>query len=110
MITMECRHVWTIEGLAALAGSDRSTGEEACRGLIASQRISAVFDAFISCDAIQCGICTPGQVISAIAFAGELTDADDASIRYRMGGSLCRCTGYGSILRAIRQISENGSG
>jgi xanthine dehydrogenase YagT iron-sulfur-binding subunit len=76
--------------------------------------------AFLEHDAFQCGYCTPGQIVSAVAMlqearegrpsqvtedldaAPELTDAE---IRERMSGNICRCSAYPNILAAIRQVA-----
>jgi aerobic-type carbon monoxide dehydrogenase small subunit (CoxS/CutS family) len=59
-------------------------------------------DAFVRADAVQCGFCTPGQIVSAVALvrASEHPSADE--IRHRMAGNLCRCGTYTKIEEAIR--------
>jgi xanthine dehydrogenase YagT iron-sulfur-binding subunit len=59
-------------------------------------------DAFVRADAVQCGFCTPGQIVSAVALveAHEQPSADE--IRHRMAGNLCRCGTYPKIEEAIR--------
>jgi carbon-monoxide dehydrogenase small subunit len=74
--------VWTVEGLAR---------EEP--GLIR---------AFVENEGMQCGICTPGQVMAAAALAREEPAATDAKIREQMAGNLCRCTGYQTIAASVR--------
>ncbi len=59
--------------------------------------------AFIDQDAFQCGYCTPGQIISAIACVQERHAETDADIRDYMSGNLCRCAAYPHIVAAIRQ-------
>jgi xanthine dehydrogenase YagT iron-sulfur-binding subunit len=59
--------------------------------------------AFIDHDAFQCGYCTPGQIMSAIACVQEGNANDDDSIREYMSGNLCRCAAYPNIVAAIRQ-------
>jgi len=58
--------------------------------------------AFIDHDALQCGYCTPGQVMAAIACVREGHATSDAQIREYMSGNLCRCGAYAGILEAIR--------
>jgi aerobic-type carbon monoxide dehydrogenase small subunit (CoxS/CutS family) len=55
--------------------------------------------AFVAEGAAQCGICTPGMILAASVIP---PGADDAAVRMHLAGNLCRCTGYGSILRAVR--------
>jgi carbon-monoxide dehydrogenase small subunit len=64
--------------------------------------LNAVQQAFVAHEGLQCGICTPGQVISACALLKENPHPTEGEIRHWMAGNLCRCTGYQSILRAIR--------
>jgi xanthine dehydrogenase YagT iron-sulfur-binding subunit len=59
--------------------------------------------AFIDQDAFQCGYCTPGQILSAIACVDEGHAGSDAEIREHMSGNLCRCAAYPHIVAAINQ-------
>ncbi len=63
--------------------------------------------AFVTEGAAQCGICTPGMLVAASVLPPA---ADDAQIRTGLAGNLCRCTGYGSILRAVRAAVRPASG
>jgi len=59
--------------------------------------------AFIDCDALQCGYCTPGQIMSAIACEREGHAGSDAQIREHMSGNLCSRAAYPNILAALRE-------
>ena len=59
-------------------------------------------DAFVRADAIQCGFCTPGQIVSAVALVQARPDPGTDEIRHRMAGNLCRCGTYPKIEEAIR--------
>jgi xanthine dehydrogenase YagT iron-sulfur-binding subunit len=59
--------------------------------------------AFIDNDAFQCGYCTPGQIMSAVACVSEGHANSDADIREYMSGNLCRCAAYPNIVAAVRQ-------
>ena len=59
--------------------------------------------AFLEQDAYQCGYCTPGQILSAIACVQEGHAGDDAAIREYMSGNLCRCAAYPKIVAAVKQ-------
>jgi xanthine dehydrogenase YagT iron-sulfur-binding subunit len=83
------RRVATIEGLAA-AGDD----------------LHPVQAAFLEQDAFQCGYCTPGQIMSAVACIREGHAGSDAEIREYMSGNLCRCGAYPHIVAAVRQAAE----
>jgi xanthine dehydrogenase YagT iron-sulfur-binding subunit len=60
-----------------------------------------VQQAFIDNDAFQCGYCTPGQVISAVACIAEGHATDEATVREWMSGNLCRCSAYPQITAAV---------
>jgi xanthine dehydrogenase YagT iron-sulfur-binding subunit len=62
--------------------------------------------AFIDQDGFQCGFCTPGQIMSAIACVREGHAQTDADIREYMSGNLCRCAAYPKIVEAIKQAIE----
>lgn len=59
--------------------------------------------AFVDRDALQCGYCTPGQIMSAIGCVNEGHAANDEDIREYMSGNLCRCAAYPNIVAAVRQ-------
>jgi xanthine dehydrogenase YagT iron-sulfur-binding subunit len=68
---------------------------------------AALQRAFVTRDGLQCGYCTPGQICSAVAMLADLDDGarlDDAEIRERMAGNLCRCGAYNGIVAAIRDV------
>ena len=77
-------------------------------GLAQGDNLHPMQTAFVRNDAFQCGYCTPGQIMSAIALQKEGGDATDAEIREGMSGNLCRCAAYPNIVAAIRQ--EQGTG
>ena len=58
-------------------------------------------DAFVRADALQCGFCTPGQIVSASALVAESPEPTREGIRHRMAGNLCRCGTYPKIEEAI---------
>ena len=83
--------VWTAEGIA-LARPE-------------------VTDAFVRCEGMQCGICTPGQVVAAAAALDELgPDAGEEQLREYLIGNLCRCTGYNTIISAARAAGAAARG
>jgi carbon-monoxide dehydrogenase small subunit len=71
-------------------------------GLETGSGLTPLQSAFIDHGGIQCGFCTPGQVIAATALLARRPDPTDAEIDAWMAGNLCRCTGYAGIRRAIR--------
>ncbi|HSY88910.1 MAG TPA: (2Fe-2S)-binding protein [Verrucomicrobiae bacterium] len=86
---VEGREITTIEGLAQPGGE-----------------LHPVQAAFLEQDGFQCGYCTPGQIMSAVACIREGHAGSDAEIREYMSGNLCRCGAYPHIVAAVRQAAE----
>jgi xanthine dehydrogenase YagT iron-sulfur-binding subunit len=63
--------------------------------------------AFLQHDGYQCGYCTSGQIMSAVALLKEPCGADDASVRELMSGNICRCGAYANIIAAIQNVRKN---
>ena len=61
-----------------------------------------MIDAFVRADAVQCGFCTPGQIVSAVALVERTPAPSSDEIRHAMAGNLCRCGTYPKIEEAIR--------
>ncbi|WP_083918676.1 (2Fe-2S)-binding protein [Mesorhizobium metallidurans] len=87
-VQAEGRAVTSIEGLAQEDGT-----------------LHAVQAAFLEQDAFQCGYCTPGQIMSAVACIREGHAGSDDEIREYMAGNLCRCGAYPHIVAAVRQAA-----
>jgi xanthine dehydrogenase YagT iron-sulfur-binding subunit len=85
------RHVTTIEGVAAANG-----------------QLHPMQQAFLDHDALQCGYCTPGQIMSAIACVAEGHAGSADEIREYMSGNLCRCGAYVGIVAAIQDVASRG--
>jgi aerobic-type carbon monoxide dehydrogenase small subunit (CoxS/CutS family) len=62
--------------------------------------------AFADQGALQCGFCTPGQIVRGVALLREGLPDDDGELRHRMSGNVCRCTGYVGIMQALRDAAE----
>ncbi len=75
-------------------------------GLAQGGALTPLQEAFITEGGFQCGICTPGQIITATALLTARPKPTDADISEWMMGSLCRCTGYHGITRAIKKAVE----
>ncbi len=75
-------------------------------GLENSGRLSPLQISFLDHGAFQCGFCTPGMLISAVALLRENPNPSEEEIRGGIHGNLCRCTGYNSIVRAIKAVAE----
>jgi len=75
-------------------------------GLAEGNRLHPVQQAFVDEDAMQCGYCTSGMVISAAALLGRDPRPDEISIRDALAGNLCRCGVYGRAIRAVQRAAE----
>ena len=64
--------------------------------------------AFVEHDAFQCGFCTPGQIMSAVALIAEGRARNDDEIREAMSGNICRCGAYPNIVAAIAAARDAG--
>jgi xanthine dehydrogenase YagT iron-sulfur-binding subunit len=79
-------------------------------GLAKDHELHPVQEAFIRHDGFQCGYCTPGQIMSAVALLEEGRAGSDEEIREFMSGNLCRCGAYPNIVAAIREAAGRGDG
>jgi aerobic carbon-monoxide dehydrogenase small subunit len=75
-------------------------------GIASGAQLHAVQEAFLECGGAQCGICTPGMVIAAVALIDRHPSPSDAEIREGLAGNLCRCTGYQKIFAAVVRACE----
>jgi carbon-monoxide dehydrogenase small subunit len=67
-----------------------------------------VRDAFVAHGAVQCGYCTPGMEMTALALVRQAAPTDRAAIRQALSGNLCRCTGYVKIIDAVENAASEG--
>ncbi|HEX4665456.1 MAG TPA: 2Fe-2S iron-sulfur cluster-binding protein [Chthoniobacterales bacterium] len=75
-------------------------------GIGQPENLHPVQAAFVACDAYQCGYCTPGQIMSAVALLEEPCGAADAEVKEFMSGNICRCGAYPNIVAAIQKVRE----
>ena len=75
-------------------------------GLADGHRLHPLQAAFVEQGAVQCGFCTPGFVLSAYALLRSNSSPTDEEILTALEGNLCRCTGYGKIVSAVRSAAE----
>ena len=94
---------------AALDGADVETIE----GVSQSGEMRDLQDAFIARNACQCGYCTPGMLMTSVAFLKKHPTPTEDEIRLAISGNLCRCTGYVNIVKAIQhaaaKLQQGGS-
>ncbi len=88
-VAAQGRDIRTIEGLSGADGA-----------------LHPMQAAFVAHDALQCGYCTPGQIMSAVACVTEGHTRTDAEIREYMSGNLCRCGAYPNIVAAVRDVAQ----
>ncbi|MEE1764272.1 MULTISPECIES: (2Fe-2S)-binding protein [unclassified Streptomyces] len=85
----------------AAGGTDSQTGE--------GGELSPIQQAFIDAGAVQCGFCTPGLLVAADEMLERTPNPSDADIREALSGNLCRCTGYETIMDAVRLAAARQS-
>ena len=88
--------------LSCITLAHRATGREVTT--IEGLREHPMVDAFVRADAVQCGFCTPGQIVSAVALVETIPHPSTEEIRHRMAGNLCRCGTYPKIEQAILAV------
>lgn len=79
-------------------------------GLASGDALHPVQQGFLECHGLQCGFCTPGMVLSAVALLEENPDPSDDEIRRALEGNLCRCTGYQTIVDSVRWAAAHPGG
>jgi xanthine dehydrogenase YagT iron-sulfur-binding subunit len=104
-VLLDGRRVVSCLMLAAQCDGRQVTTVE---GLSKDGDLHPVQAAFIRHDAFQCGYCTSGQVMSAVALLAEGRAGSDEEIREFMSGNLCRCGAYPNIVAAIRDVADAG--
>jgi carbon-monoxide dehydrogenase small subunit len=77
-------------------------------GVAAGDRLHAVQEAFIAHGGAQCGICTPGMVLAAVALLSRTPDPTPDDVRAALAGNLCRCTGYVRIFESVLHACRAG--
>ena len=98
----------TVEPIYAcltLAAAHEGESVTTIEGLAPAGGLHPVQAAFVEHDAVQCGYCTPGQVLAAVALLARQPDPSDDDITRGMSGNLCRCGTYPKIARAIRSAA-----
>ncbi|MCM2304896.1 MAG: (2Fe-2S)-binding protein [Elusimicrobia bacterium] len=81
---------------------------ETVESLGVPEKLSKLQAGFLACGGAQCGICTPGMLMTAHAHLKSGGKADDASVRTALSGNLCRCTGYQDIVKSVIKAAKGG--
>ncbi|HLF77694.1 MAG TPA: (2Fe-2S)-binding protein [Dehalococcoidia bacterium] len=87
---------------AEVEGANLTTVE----GLATEDGLTPLQQCFLEEAALQCGICTPGFLVSSTALLSQNPNPSEHEIRFWLSGNLCRCTGYDKIVRAVQRASE----
>ncbi len=88
----------------SFAAMHEGSAVETIEGLGTPERLHPMQAAFVEHDAYQCGYCTPGQIMSAVALLAEPCGPADADVAECMSGNICRCGAYQNIVAAIQSV------
>ena len=88
-----------------LAAAVEGRAVETVESLADGDRLHPVQQAFVDAGAVQCGFCTPGLIVATYALLRRNPAPSELEVREALSGNLCRCTGYGRILEAVRLAS-----
>ena len=99
-VLVDGRAVKSCNMLAVQAAGAKVTTIE---GLAQGDTLHPMQAAFKKHHGLQCGFCTPGMVMSAVALAGTMKNPTDEQVREALDGNFCRCTGYHNIVKAVQQ-------
>ena len=102
-VLVDERRIYACLALAVMQEGKEITTIE---GIAAHGELHPLQRAFIEHDALQCGYCTPGQIMSALGLIAEGRAGDEASIKDGMSGNLCRCGAYPHIVAAIAEAAR----
>jgi aerobic-type carbon monoxide dehydrogenase small subunit (CoxS/CutS family) len=103
MMLLDGKPVNSCSYLALQADGRKVTTVE---GLADGDELAPLQRAFLERGGVQCGFCTPGMLISATALLRANPDPSEDDVRIAVSGNLCRCTGYGGIVRAVREVAD----
>ncbi len=98
-----------VNSCLALAVMQQGRQITTIEGVARGDALHPVQAAFVEHDGFQCGYCTPGQIMSAVACIQEGHAGADADVREWMSGNICRCGAYTNIVAAVRQAAERGA-
>jgi len=93
-----------VNACLVLASQIRGKNILTVEGLAKDGKLDALQESFVKNGAVQCGYCTPGMLMAAKALLMEKSDPTEEDIRCAISGNLCRCTGYSTIVQAIKDV------
>lgn len=94
-----------VNACCVLAVETQGRTVDTIESLAHGDQLHPLQDAFLQEAALQCGICTPGFIMSAKALLDQEPNPDEQRIRFWLSGNLCRCTGYDKIVRAVQRAA-----
>ena len=100
----------TVRGCLTLAVQCDGREVETIEGATDSGRIADLQDTFVQNNALQCGFCTPGMLLTADELLRETPSPTREEIREHLSGNYCRCTGYQAIVDAVEQVAKQRAG
>jgi len=99
-----------VSSCLVLAAAVRGRAIRTVRGLERDGALHPLQEAFVRHGAVQCGFCTPGMLLTALAFLERHPRASRDEVRGALAGNLCRCTGYAKILDAVQAYTRGHDG
>ena len=94
-----------VRGCLMLAVQCDGARVETIEGVAETDEITDLQEAFIARNALQCGYCTPGMLLTSYAFLGKHPSPTEDDIRHAISGNLCRCTGYVNIVKSVEHAA-----
>ena len=95
-----------VNSCCVMAAEVEGTNITTVEGLGDDHNLTPLQQCFLEEAALQCGICTPGFLVSSTALLEQNPNPSEHDIRFWLSGNLCRCTGYDKIIRAVQRASE----
>ena len=96
-----------VDSCLVLAVEAEGASIETVEGIAQQRHLHPVQQCFLEGAALQCGICTPGFIVTAKALLDKNPQPTEEEIRFGLAGNLCRCTGYDKIVRAVQAVAES---
>jgi carbon-monoxide dehydrogenase small subunit len=96
----------TVNSCLVLAVQAEGSEIRTIEGVAENGKLHPVQQSFLEYDAVQCGFCTPGMVLSAVNLLEKKAHPEEAEIKEAIAGNLCRCTGYQPIVNAIKAAGD----
>ena len=94
-----------VKACTRLAAQVDGASVQTIEGLAPGGTMHPVQEAFWSRHGLQCGFCTPGMILTSVAFLADNPNPTAAEVRHALEGNLCRCTGYQNIVRSVREAA-----